>query len=292
MTTRSGDNQAGVWKARRGSGTTQQALPFAASATSLVAAILLLPSLGRAGGVVTNGTEAALRAALAGGGTVTFACDGPITLANTITNNLNLTLDGSGHQVTISGGLSVRGLLVNANATLTTINLTIANGQSVNGSGIFNNGGTVNATNCTFSGNSFASNGNSNAPAGGAIYNGGGTVLFAKVRFFVNNSIQGDFGAYGWPTSGCDATGGAIYNAGSLLANSCSFLTNSALGGRGGTGGGAQYPFPGLGLWRRARGRSPRCGHLQCRHDVDRGQFVCRQYGRGRRRWERRRYRQ
>src|SRR6516225_10196985 len=55
-------------------------LPF----RDLISLLLLLPSLACAGGVVTNCTDAALRAAISGGGTVTFACDGTITLTNTI----------------------------------------------------------------------------------------------------------------------------------------------------------------------------------------------------------------
>src|ERR1039458_7126575 len=68
-----------------------------------VALLLLLPLAAWAGGVVTNCTETALRAAMAGGGVVTFACDGTITLASTITNENDTALDGSGHNVTISG---------------------------------------------------------------------------------------------------------------------------------------------------------------------------------------------
>ena len=50
-------------------------------------ALLLLPPVAAwAGGVVTDCTEAELRGAMAGGGAVTFACDGTILLANTITN--------------------------------------------------------------------------------------------------------------------------------------------------------------------------------------------------------------
>ena len=46
------------------------------SVATLAAAILLIPWVCWAGGVVTNCTEADLRAAMAGGGVVTFACDG------------------------------------------------------------------------------------------------------------------------------------------------------------------------------------------------------------------------
>src|ERR1017187_3593625 len=118
-----------------------------------VALLLLLPVAAWAGGVVTNCTEAALRAAMAGGGAVAFACDGTITLAGTITNNVDLTLDGSGHQVTISGGGAVRVFYVNPNVTFTVVNLTIADGTSRGGSAILNVGGNVNLTGVTFSGN-------------------------------------------------------------------------------------------------------------------------------------------
>ena len=77
-------------------------------ASGAVALLLLLPVAAWAGGVVTNCTEANLRGAMAGGGTVTFACDGTITLTNTITGDLDVTLDGTGHHVAISGGGAVR----------------------------------------------------------------------------------------------------------------------------------------------------------------------------------------
>lgn len=194
------------------------------------------------GGVVTNCTEAALRAAMAGGGTVTFTCDGTIFLANTITNTTNIVLDAAWHHVTISGSNSVRVFYVNTSVTLTLMNLTVANGYSLNGGGIFNNGGTVNAINCTFSGNNFASTGNTNAPAGGAIYNQSGTVALYGCTV-ANNDIQGDSGPYASGSPGYDAKGGAIYNAGSLLATCCDFAANSAIGGNGGSGPGAVSPF-------------------------------------------------
>ena len=83
---------------------------------------------------------------MAGGGTVTFACDGTITLASTITNVNDTMLDGSGHQVTISGNGAVRVFYVNTNVNFTVVNLTIADGTSVGGSAILNLGGTVNLT--------------------------------------------------------------------------------------------------------------------------------------------------
>ena len=65
--------------------------------SGLVFLVLFQPTIAFAGGVVTNCTETALRAAMTGGGTVTFACDGTITLTSTITNDLDCVLDGSRH---------------------------------------------------------------------------------------------------------------------------------------------------------------------------------------------------
>jgi hypothetical protein len=82
-----------------------------------------------------NCTEADLRTAMAGGGTVTFACDGTITLNNTITIGADTVLDGTGHQVTISGGNLVRVFSDGSGVTLTMLGLTIANGMSKNDGG-------------------------------------------------------------------------------------------------------------------------------------------------------------
>ena len=84
---------------------------------------------------------------------VTFACDGTILLANTITNVSDTRLDGSGHQVTISGNRAVRVFYVNTNVNFTVVNLTIADGNSLGGSAILNLGGTVNLTGVTFRSN-------------------------------------------------------------------------------------------------------------------------------------------
>ena len=134
--------------------------------TAATALLLVLPIGAQASGVVTNCTEGALRAAMAGGGTVTFACDGTITLASTITNTQDTVLEASGRQVTLSGDSAVRVFWVGAGATLTLVNLTIANGGGDSGAGILNSGGNVNATNCAFLGNTASSWGT----RGGAIF--------------------------------------------------------------------------------------------------------------------------
>jgi hypothetical protein len=111
---------------------------------ALAVLMIVLALAVRAGGVVTIPTEANLRAAIAGGGLVTFTCDGTITLTSTITNEVNTALDASGHQITISGNDSVRVFFVNSNVSFTALNLTIVNGRSDKGAGVFNDGGPAN----------------------------------------------------------------------------------------------------------------------------------------------------
>ena len=132
---------------------------------------------------------------MAGGGTVTFACDGTIMLANTITNALDAVLDGSGHQITISGNNACRVFSVATNVNFTIIGLTIANGRSDGGAGIYNNGGTLTAAGCDFVAN-------------------------------LAQGAQGYTSTNGTP--GQTVCGGALYNAGNALLYECSFISNSA----------------------------------------------------------------
>lgn len=205
--------------------------------------VLALPLGAAAGSVVTNCTEAALRAALEGGGTVTFACNGTITLSNTITIGADTVLDGTGHAVTLSGGGSVRVLSNGPGLTLTLLSLTIANGMSTVGGGVYT-GGQLNATNCTFRDNSVL--GSSGAIGyGGAIYNDG-TARIAQCSF-VKNQVTGGEGNHGQDASpftragtggsGCAGYGGAIYNGGLAIIDRSLFATNLAAGGTGGSGG-------------------------------------------------------
>ena len=76
---------------------------FGSGLEFLLAGLLFL-ALRASAQVVTNSTGAALRAALADGGVVTFACDGTIPLTSTIVITNSTVLDGSAHQVTIRGG--------------------------------------------------------------------------------------------------------------------------------------------------------------------------------------------
>jgi hypothetical protein len=194
-------------------------------------------------GTVLSPSEADLRAALAVGGTVTFACDGTILLVSTITNVSDTRLDGSGHQVTIGGNKAVRVFYNDTNASLTVVNLTIANGASLGGSAILNLGGSVNLAGVTFLSNTANLYGNNDTlspkASGGAIFNRGGTVNAANCSF-VGNTAQTPYGAPGNEPLDALVYGGAIRNEGGQVnLRSCTFVGNQA------SGGAAFFPTPG-----------------------------------------------
>src|SRR5207244_2397291 len=118
-------------------------------------------------GTVNPCTEASLDAALAGGGTVTFACSGMITFGAAKSITTTTSLDATGFAVTLSGGNAVRLFDVSGGTTTFTLTkLTLASGRAqgapgagmaVGGDGlggaINSNGATVVANGCTFTGN-------------------------------------------------------------------------------------------------------------------------------------------
>jgi hypothetical protein len=216
--------------------------------TSSPAVLSLVPS-----NTVFAASETLLRAAIASGaGSVMFAFDGTITLGSTITITTTTVLDGTGHQVAISGNGVSQVFRVNTNVTLTLVALTIADGRSdFGGGGIYNDGGTLVLQNCVFANNSvcgycellYDSSSNS---WGGAIYNCG--TLSASRCAFLTNSATGANGPYGhsaYPPigpgeaggNGGAAYGGAIYSVGTMSIESSLFTGNTASGGRGGGGG-------------------------------------------------------
>jgi hypothetical protein len=128
---------------------------------SLLLALLLgiTPAVGvHAAGTVSTCTEAGLDDALSGGGTVTFACSGTITLTSAKTISSDTTIDGFGQNVILDGGDSVQLFQVNEGISLTLKNLTLQNGDgggSGDGGAVdMNNGGTLAVQNCTFRDNS------------------------------------------------------------------------------------------------------------------------------------------
>src|ERR1035437_1146616 len=108
--------------------------------------------------ITAANNKVAVNGCAAGTGTINFSLSGTITLGNTLPAIQNkLTIDGSGQTITVDGANSYQVLSVNPAATLTLNNLTIENGSSASGGGVYN-GGTLTVTNSTFSGNS-ATNG-------------------------------------------------------------------------------------------------------------------------------------
>jgi CSLREA domain-containing protein len=165
-------------------------------------------------------------AAGTGANAITFSISGTITLGSTlpaITDDV--TIDGGAQSITVSGNNSVRVMIVNSGKTLTLLKLTIANGLSTGaaGGGIYDDGGTVNVINSTFSGNSASGD-------GGGILNNGGTVSVTNSTFSGNSSSTG-------------AVGGGISNENGGTVN----VTNSTFSGNSaGHQGGGIFNFGGI----------------------------------------------
>ncbi len=228
------------------SGRIQSLTPPAVTIAIFAGLNLLMREPAWGAGVVTSCSEGSLRVAMAGGGTVTFACDGTIALGNPflppshfpypIPVTANTVLDGTGHQITISGTNTVEGMFfVSNNVTLVLVNLTLANGLSTNGGGaICIQTGTVCATNCTFTGNTAMPGTNFypqllNDAQGGAIRNEGGYVNLQNCLFTSNSAVPVPIGIYAYG----NGAGGALFNTGSLIMDNCQFVQNRAVGGDG-----------------------------------------------------------
>src|SRR5262245_49544774 len=136
----------------------------------LTLALLALPALpARAAGFIVINTNDSgpdsLRQAIedanatVGADTITFDVSGTIVLASTLPAIADeLTIDGTGQSITISGDNKVRVIVVNDGGTLNLNALTIANGlcSDCHGGGLYIERGTVNINHSTFSGNSAA----------------------------------------------------------------------------------------------------------------------------------------
>jgi len=224
--------------------------------------ILLLAATGTVfgAGVVTNCTEADLRSAMAGGGTVTFACDGTITLSSTVTITNDTVLDATGRAVVISGGSAVRLFQVHSNVSCALMSLTLADGlaRGTNGGpatdggpgegGAIQSSGNLSALNCAFlrntaqggeggSGTHISPNGNGGPALGGAVLVNGGALNATNCTFEANYSLGGTGSVpslYFERSIGGDAQGGAIYNQGGVIhLVNCLVSGNQALGGPG-----------------------------------------------------------
>jgi predicted outer membrane repeat protein len=202
------------------------------AATALLTLTVLSAPVTRAAGTVTNcstfgavGTLGDLANAINGGGIVTFACSGTITVPE-IVISANTTIDATGQSVTLSGNNANRLFCVpNTGTMLTLQNVTVTNGKpnancgASNGSvgGGIINFGILNLINSTVVGNSAVEQ-------GGGIYTADGTVNILGSTF-ANNTA---------------ATGGAILSTSSTvnIANSTfSGNDSTTAGGSIGAGG-------------------------------------------------------
>lgn len=236
----------------------------------LVAAVALgicgLPAPVSGAGMVGTGsaascTDAALDAALAGGGLVTFDCGPvPVTIdispaaggSGTKTISTGTIIDGGG-LITISGGDSVRVFIVNGTGTFRLLNVTVANGNAAgDGGGILSGGSaggnatieiintTITNNRSSFYGGGIISNtpviisnstlsGNRAAGYGGGILSYDGAPLTISNSTFSENASSGDFTFSG---------GGAISKFyGTLLITNTTFWKNSVNNAAGGFGG-------------------------------------------------------
>ncbi len=171
--------------------------------------------------IVSTCDDATLRNAInnaASGDTITFGCSGTITLGSTLVISKNLTLDGSGQNVTLSGGGSVQVLSVNSGVSFTLNDLTVAHGlTSGDGGGLFNNG-TVSISNSTFANNEGRFGGTARG-GGGGLYNNG--TMSISNSTFANNSASGG------------NAGGGLENFGTVSISNSTFANNSAFAGGG-----------------------------------------------------------
>lgn len=185
----------------------------------LIALTLLVPVLavGRphpsaAAGVVTECTEASLRAALAGGGSISFSCTGTIPLSSQLEVTQDTSIDGGG-VVTFDGGLQTRLIHVARGAHLTLHGVTLTRGDAhAPFGGALLNEGQATITASTLS--------KSQAANGGAISNQEGASLTITASTLSENKAN---------------SGGAIYNDSdaSLVITASTLSGNDARSGGG-----------------------------------------------------------
>ncbi|HEY1584671.1 MAG TPA: hypothetical protein VGH63_03225, partial [Polyangia bacterium] len=197
--------------------------------------------------VVSDCSEASLRAAVATGGIVTFACGAApatITVTSEIPVAKDTTIDGGG-MVTLSGGGTTRILHITSAFNVATPLLTVQNLSFVDGftsdvtnttstkeggGAIFEDGGALTVINCTFAHNQCATTGQD--VSGGAINGQGvGTLIVVGSTFSDNTGSNG--GAVGTQDE-------------NVTVVNTTFANNSAIGsggnpGNGGDGGALSY---------------------------------------------------
>ncbi len=225
--------------------------------TPVLLSVLLLPlTVHAATYAVSACNEQSLDRALSSaqdGDTIRFECSGVIRLTGVKVISKNITINGSGHTVTLDGHNAVPIFSIDAKATVTIIHLNIANGRATAGAGGITNRGTLTISNSTLSGNwhavvnfstltvisSFFANNSGvgiynsrNLTIIGSTFtgndhgldNGSGTVTVANSTFAGNRVMLPD------------SFGAGIANSGKLVVLNSTFADNVASGAGGGIG--------------------------------------------------------
>ena len=238
----------------------------------LVATMSLPPTIHSVGAattptVISQCTEAAVRAAVAAGGSYTMGCDGTITMGSSLVvpAGRSVTLDATGHTVVFDGQGRTQLVLVTG-GTLDLISVTLQNGLAAGAAatvGVKGRNGAWGAdgvTGADFNG----TNGKPGVP-GGAGGNGGkggdahggaievrsGTVQISNVTIRNSDAIGGNGGAGG--SGGAGGKGGnggpgAVQTNPPLGSNPyAGFGGNGAAGGKGAPGGAGGNGGRGLG---------------------------------------------
>src|SRR3954471_14298852 len=186
----------------------------------LLGIFILAPQPGRAD-TVSNCTFQAFKSALNKDQQAIFDEDCQINFTNTILVTNNITIDGTGVNVSLNGSTTTNGFRL----------FYVKDGGTLNLTGVTLNGGKTNL--------------------GGAVYVESGGALIVDSCIFLGNLAVGTNGVAGTKgnnssgtagngtggKSGGEAMGGAIFNLGDLTVSSSQFFTNAAVGGNGGNGG-------------------------------------------------------
>ena len=203
---------------------------LAPTAMAIVTALALVAAGSRpvqAGGTVTGCTEAALDAALAGGGTVLFGCSGTILPTSTKTIASDTVIDATGSSVTMDGSRLEALYLHSADVPpmfrvlpgirLEVIGITFVGMVNDAGEGVpIVNGGSLLVENSVFQDNTMLDVND----AGGAIINHGDAVI--RDSSFRRNALAVSRVGH--------SAGGAIWNDGSLQIVGSHFEDNGSSG--------------------------------------------------------------
>jgi parallel beta-helix repeat protein/predicted outer membrane repeat protein len=169
--------------------------------------------------------------------TIAFSVSGVIALTSTLpVIYTQMTIDGNGQSVTISGGGSVQVMSVTSGGALTLQSLMVANGRSASFGGGISNEGELTVRNCHLI--------NNVAAIGGGIYNHGGLTI-SDSTLSGNTAQDSGGGVYSlksvWVTiSGSTFSNNSATDAGGLWVQFeiAATISNSTFSGNTATGNG------------------------------------------------------